>query len=74
MKRYAFLLCLLAVFTREVYYILPEEKREVPVIVTTTYGNIESALEFMKKGAYNYLTKPINFDELLLRIEKAGEK
>jgi len=47
---------------------------EVPVIILTAYGSIESAVEAMKKGAYSYLTKPFDAPELLLQIDKALEK
>jgi DNA-binding NtrC family response regulator len=41
------------------------------VIIITGYGTIESAVEFIKKGAYEYLTKPVVDDELLLAVERA---
>jgi two-component system response regulator GlrR len=44
---------------------------EMPVIILTAYGSIESAVEAMKKGAYNYLTKPFDPRELLLQIKNA---
>jgi DNA-binding NtrC family response regulator len=44
---------------------------ESVVIVITGYGSIESAVEAIKLGAYDYLTKPIIDDELRLAIEKA---
>ncbi|NNF98446.1 MAG: response regulator [Desulfobacteraceae bacterium] len=40
------------------------------VILITAFASIENAIEAMKKGAVDYLQKPINFDELLLRLEK----
>lgn len=43
-------------------------------IVMTAYGSIETAVEAMRLGAYDYLTKPINPDELLLRVNKVLEK
>ncbi|MCL4537632.1 MAG: sigma-54 dependent transcriptional regulator [Nitrospirae bacterium] len=46
---------------------------EMPVIILTAYGSIESAVEAVKKGAFNYLTKPFNPAELLSQIEKALE-
>jgi two-component system response regulator HydG/two-component system response regulator AtoC len=46
----------------------------IPVIMLTAYGTIEKAVEAMKKGAFNYLTKPINPDELLTVIREAVEK
>ncbi len=47
---------------------------EIPVIILTAYGTIESAVDAMKKGAYSYLTKPFDPRELLMQIEKALEK
>jgi DNA-binding NtrC family response regulator len=44
---------------------------EVVVIVTTGYGTIESAVEAMKQGAYEYLTKPIIDDDLRLAVGRA---
>jgi two-component system response regulator GlrR len=46
---------------------------EMPVIILTAYGTIESAVEAMKKGAYSYLTKPFEARELLFQLEKALE-
>ena len=54
--------------------LLEEIKEKYPllqVIVITAYGSVERAVDAMKKGAYHYLTKPINLEELLLLIERA---
>ena len=53
----------------ELHLILPE----MPVIILTAYGTIESAVEAMKRGAYSYLTKPFDPQDLLLQIERALE-
>jgi len=45
----------------------------IPVIIMTAYSSVESAVEAMKAGAYDYLTKPLDFDELKLTIERAME-
>ncbi len=47
---------------------------ETDVIAVTGYGSIESAVEFMKAGALDYLTKPINGDHLEIVIRKAMER
>ncbi len=52
---------------REVKRIRPE----IPVILITAYGTIESAVRAMKDGAMDYLLKPIKMDEVELVIEKA---
>ena len=45
----------------------------VPIIILTAHGSIESAVEAMRKGAYTFLNKPYDPDELLMHIEKAME-
>jgi two-component system response regulator HydG len=47
---------------------------ETQVIVMTAYGTIESAVEAIRRGAYDFLAKPFKEDELLLRVSKALEK
>jgi len=45
----------------------------IPVIVMTAYASVETAVKALKEGAYDYLTKPLDFDELKLTIERAVE-
>jgi DNA-binding NtrC family response regulator len=45
--------------------------REVPVIVLTAHGSVEQAVEAMKLGAFTYLQKPFEREELLLTVEQA---
>ncbi|GAH98335.1 unnamed protein product, partial [marine sediment metagenome] len=47
---------------------------ETDFIILTGYGTVESAVEAMKLGAYDYLNKPINLDELELMIERIHEE
>ena len=47
---------------------------DLPVIILTAYGTIESAVEAMKEGAYIYLTKPFDHRELLLQVKNGIEK
>ena len=44
---------------------------EIPVIMMTAYSSNETAAKALEKGAYGYLTKPFDFDNLRLTIEKA---
>ncbi|HUJ62152.1 MAG TPA: sigma-54 dependent transcriptional regulator [Kofleriaceae bacterium] len=44
---------------------------ELPVIVMTAYGAIDSAVDAIRKGAYHYLTKPFKVEELLVFVERA---
>jgi two-component system response regulator HydG len=43
----------------------------IPVIIMTAYSSVDTAVEAMKLGAYDYLTKPLNFEELQLILERA---
>jgi len=43
----------------------------IPIIIMTAYSSVDKAVEAMKLGAYDYLTKPLNFDDLKLTIERA---
>ncbi len=45
----------------------------IPVIIMTAYSSVESAVGAMKGGAYDYLTKPLDFDELRIVMERAME-
>ncbi len=54
---------------RELHRINPDMR----VIILTGYGSVESAVEAMQEGAYSYLTKPFNTQELLLQISRALE-
>ena len=45
----------------------------IPVIIMTAYSSIESAVSALKSGAYDYLTKPLDFDKLKVTIERAME-
>ena len=51
-----------------------ESDDSIPVIVLTAYGTIEDAVGAMKLGAYHYLTKPYNRDELKLTVNSALER
>ena len=44
------------------------------VIVVTAFGTVETAVEAMKLGAYDYVTKPLDFDALVLVVHRAMER
>ncbi|MCK7494203.1 MAG: response regulator [Comamonadaceae bacterium] len=48
-------------------------RSDVPVIVMTAFGTIKDAVQAMKLGAFDYVTKPFDLDEFLLIIERAPE-
>jgi DNA-binding NtrC family response regulator len=47
---------------------------DLPVVMMTAYGTVEDAVASMKEGALDYLTKPIDLEELLLKFQKALER
>jgi DNA-binding NtrC family response regulator len=56
--------------------LLEEAKKNAPltpVIIITAFGTIESAIQAMKMGAYDYIMKPFQIDELVLTVRKALE-
>jgi DNA-binding NtrC family response regulator len=48
--------------------------RALPVVMLTAYGTIEKAVEAMKRGAFMYVSKPVNPDQLLSVVREAVEK
>jgi len=44
---------------------------DIPVIFITAYGSVESAIEAMQKGAFDFITKPFKKEQILFTIEKA---
>jgi len=49
-------------------------KPETLTVLMTGHGSIDSALEAMKRGASDYLTKPLNLDELIMRLRKVVDQ
>ena len=47
---------------------------EIPVVVITAYSQTEDAVKVMKESAYDYLSKPVDLDELELLVQKARER
>ena len=52
---------------------IKEQSPETLVILMTAFSTIENAVEAMKRGAYHYVNKPFNLDEVVLLVEKALE-
>lgn len=55
----------------EVLRIIKEDNPETPVIIITGYASIESAVETIKHGAFDYITKPFSAEELRVVVNKA---
>jgi len=51
-----------------------EKNPLITPIMVTAYGNVETAVQALKKGAYDYIAKPIDFNKFLLLIERALER
>ncbi len=47
--------------------------REIPVIVMTAYGSVDSSVKAMRTGAYDYITKPLDLDDLQAKLRRASE-
>jgi DNA-binding NtrC family response regulator len=52
---------------------IKESRPEIEVVMLTAHGSVEKAVEAMRCGAYDYLSKPIDLEELRLVVEKALE-
>ena len=53
---------------------LHEINPEIPIIILTAFGTIKTAVDAMRKGAYSYITKPFDHQELLLQMKNCLEK
>ncbi len=53
---------------------IKKRHRHIEVIMLTGHGSVESGLKGMENGAYDYIMKPFQIDDLLVRINKARER
>jgi DNA-binding NtrC family response regulator len=53
---------------------IKEINPEIDVVIVTAFGNVQDAVDLMKLGAYDYLTKPVDLDELDSILERLKEK
>jgi len=76
-KRYDLIITDLKMPNMDGMKVLEGAKRIAPdidVVVITAYGTIPNAVKAMKKGAYDYITKPVSVDQIELVVEKALER
>ncbi len=57
----------------EVLQLLKERNKNIPIIMISGYGTIETAIECTRKGAYDFLEKPLDRDKLLISLRNAIE-
>jgi DNA-binding NtrC family response regulator len=58
----------------ELLKLLRAQNEQIPFIIMTAYGTIESAVEAMRLGAFDYITKPFRKEQILMTIRKALAK
>ncbi len=54
--------------------VIKSERPEIPVVLITAFGSIDTAIEAMKKGAYHYLVKPFKLTEMAVIVQRAVER
>lgn len=52
---------------------IKEARPELPVIIMTAFGTLQAAVQAMKRGAYDYITKPFDFGELTILVRRVFE-
>ncbi|MFY9708481.1 MAG: sigma-54 dependent transcriptional regulator, partial [Desulfobacterales bacterium] len=50
---------------------IKEISPDIPIIMMTAYASVDTAVQAMRSGAYDYLTKPLDIDELMILVAKA---
>ncbi len=55
----------------ELLKIIKQNDPHLPLIIMTAYGTIESAVEAMRQGAFDYITKPFRKEQILMTLKKA---
>lgn len=58
----------------EVLEMLQEAKVETPIIMISGHGNIDTAVQTIKKGAFDFIEKPLDLNRILVTIRNAGDK
>lgn len=58
----------------ELLRLISEDEIQTTVIMITAFGSIETAVQAMRLGAYDYITKPIDYEALLLAVQRAMER
>ncbi len=48
-------------------------RQDIPIMIMTAYGSVESSVKALKSGAYDYITKPLDLDEIQTKLRRAVE-
>jgi len=59
---------------QEALEIATKKYPHIPVVITTKHGDLKTAVECLRKGAYDFIAKPFQVDQLLLTIKRTAEK
>ena len=54
----------------ETFKAIHEMEPKLPVIIMTAFGTTETAIEATKMGAFDYILKPFDFDDLILKVQR----
>jgi two-component system response regulator AtoC len=77
-QQYDFILCDLKMPVMDGMSFLQQMQSQhcttAPIIMMSAYGTVDQAIETMKRGAYDYISKPFKLDEILLVLRKAEER
>src|SRR5687768_2220293 len=58
----------------EILHEIKKRNISIPVVIMTSFTDIRTAVKAIKSGAYEYITKPVNPDELLMVVQQALKK
>ena len=58
----------------DVLRLVPARQPDTQVVMMTAFGTVDTAVEAMKQGAFDYINKPFSTDELVLTIQRALEE
>jgi DNA-binding NtrC family response regulator len=58
----------------ELFEFVRKTRQDLPVILMTAYGEVNDAVSALKNGVADYLTKPFDYDELILRLQRLAEQ
>ncbi len=67
-------ICLPGMSGLELLHLIKEKEIDIPVILITGYGDMDKAMEAFRNGAYDFINKPFNLDELFISVKNALDR